>query len=122
MRGIVLALAACAFVPLAAFAQINSSFFGLEISADRNVSWPNNIAQPLKVSAVRLWDSDTRWNQLETSPGEYNWFPLDIMLAQAQGYKQTVLYTFGGVPLSLRPIRTIQVARKAVAPAIRPAT
>ncbi len=98
MRRMFSGLLAGAFVPLAAFAQINSNFFGLAISGNAGVAWPSNIAQPLAVSTVRLWDSGTRWDQLETSNGVYAWGPLDIMLSQAKANNQTVLYTFGGVP------------------------
>ena len=91
-------LAALLFLPIAAGAQISQGYFGLAISNNHGVSWPNNTVQPLQVSAVRLWDSGTRWNQLEIAPGVYNWAPLDAMLAQAQWNHQTVLYTFGGVP------------------------
>ena len=94
----VLGLVALAFVPFASFAEINSNFFGLAISGQGRVAWPNHTAQPLLVSTVRLWDSGTRWDQLETANGVYAWGQLDRMLSQAQANNQTVLYTFGGVP------------------------
>lgn len=96
LTGLVVAL----MVPVAVLAQVPSSFFGLTINGNggNGVAWPNSIAQPVAVNAVRLWDSSTRWNQLETSEGIYNWTALDAMLAQAKAHHQTVLYTFGGVP------------------------
>ena len=94
-RGLITALL---FVPLAGSAEISSSFFGLAVSGNNGVLWPNKIAQPLAVSTVRLWDSGTRWNQLEIGPGVYAWGPLDSMLLQAAANQQSVLYTFGGVP------------------------
>jgi len=81
-------------------AQVPASFFGLTIDGNGGTgfTWPNSIAQPLVVNAVRLWDSGTRWNQIETTEGVYNWSALDAMLAKAKANHQTVLYTFGGVP------------------------
>ncbi len=93
-----LGLVAASFFPLVAFAQIGTNFFGLAISGNNNAAWPNDVAQPLTVKAVRLWDSNTRWDQLEISPGNYAWGPLDGMIIAAQGNNQSVLYTFGGVP------------------------
>jgi len=47
---------------------------------------------------LRLWDSDTAWNNLETSNGVYNWSSLDTMLSEATTLNADVLYTFGKVP------------------------
>lgn len=91
-------LTALLFIPFAGFAQISSNFFGMAVSNNSGVLWPNDIAQPLTLTTVRLWDSGTRWNQLETSPGVYAWTPLDTMLHEANANHQSVLYTFGGVP------------------------
>ena len=101
LAALVLPLAAF-FVPPAAVAQVPSGFFALTINGNGGnggVAWPNSIAQPLAVNSVRLWDSGTRWNQIETSEGVYDWSSLDALLAKAKANHETVLYTFGGVPL-----------------------
>jgi hypothetical protein len=48
---------------------------------------------------VRLWDTGTSWQQIETSRGVYNWSMLDKWLAMAGSHGQDVLYTFGRVPV-----------------------
>jgi hypothetical protein len=45
--------------------------------------------------AQRLWDTGTRWNQIETSRGVYDWSVFDAWLAKATA---PLLYTFGGTP------------------------
>jgi hypothetical protein len=93
-----LGLVAASIFPLVAFAQIGTNFFGLVISNSNNASWPNDVVQPLTVKTVRLWDSNTRWDELEISPGNYAWGPLDRMIIASEWNNQSVLYTFGGVP------------------------
>jgi hypothetical protein len=102
------------------FAQINSSYFGLAISGNAGVVWPSAATQPLKVSAVRAWDSGTRWDQIETAKGVYSWTTLDAFIAQAQAQGQEVLYTFGGVPeFSSAAAQTTHPAAKAAVRATR---
>lgn len=50
-------------------------------------------------SGFRLWDTQTRWAQIETSKGSYDFSTLDAYLAllYSEGVK-TVVYTFGVVP------------------------
>lgn len=50
-------------------------------------------------SGFRLWDTQTRWVQIETANGSYDFSILDAYLAllYSNGVK-TVVYTFGGVP------------------------
>ena len=51
-----------------------------------------------RVGAVRLWDSGTRWAEVEPGRGEYDWTVLDRHVAGAQRAGLPVLYVFGGTP------------------------
>jgi len=74
---------------------IQPDFFGLDVS-NTTVQWPSAAGVPF--GSVRLWDSGTRWNQIETSKGTYTWTALDALVSAANQNGQTVLYTFGGDP------------------------
>ena len=61
-----------------------------------------NIARTVpdaRLTSIRLWDSGTRWDQIETSQGQYNWGTLDAAVdnAQAAGAKN-ILYVLGSTP------------------------
>lgn len=51
-----------------------------------------------QVGAVRLWDSRTRWANIEPSRGAYDWTVPDRLVAGAEGAQLPVLFTFGGTP------------------------
>ena len=74
---------------------IQPEFFGLDVN-NTTIAWPSAAGVPF--GSVRLWDSGTRWNQIETSKGQYTWTALDAMVSAANQNGQTVLYTFGGDP------------------------
>ncbi|MFE3648861.1 helix-turn-helix domain-containing protein [Streptomyces sp. NPDC059152] len=51
-----------------------------------------------RIGSVRLWDSGTRWTELEPRRAAFAWTALDRMVAAARrGGKQT-LFTLGGTP------------------------
>ncbi|MEU3464472.1 helix-turn-helix domain-containing protein [Streptomyces sp. NPDC006733] len=50
------------------------------------------------VGAVRLWDSGTRWSQLEPQRGVFDWAALDRLVGGANRAALPVLFTFGGTP------------------------
>lgn len=62
--------------------------------------WP-----PLNFGMVRLWDSRTRWADLEPARGEWNFGRLDHYVNEAQANGAQVLYTLGSTPrwASTRP-------------------
>lgn len=51
------------------------------------------------LDSIRLWDTGTRWDQIEPEEGVYNWAPLDAAVnnAQAAGAKD-ILYVLGSTP------------------------
>ena len=58
------------------------------------------IAVPKSPGSLRLWDTGTRWDQIETARGVYNWAPLDAAVnrARAAGIRD-ILYVMGSTPL-----------------------
>jgi len=53
----------------------------------------------VSVSAVRLWDSGVRWDQIETSKGVYNWAALDRAVSAAErAGADEILYVLGSTP------------------------
>ncbi len=51
-----------------------------------------------RVGAVRLWDSDTRWAQIQPQRGEFDWSVLDRQVAGANRAGLPVLFVLGGTP------------------------
>ena len=77
---------------------IQADFFSLNVH-DMATPWPPT-AQPVPVpfGSLRMWDTATRWDQIEPSEGTYKWATFDGLVNQAAANGQTVLYTFGGDP------------------------
>jgi hypothetical protein len=51
------------------------------------------------LNAIRLWDTGTRWDQIEPAQGQYNWAPLDSAVANAQAAGATdIMYVLGSTP------------------------
>lgn len=71
----------------------NADLFNLHIVLQ------NTPTPTIGFNGIRLWDTQTRWAQIETSNGAYNFNTLDQYLAAAytSGIKN-VIYTFGEVP------------------------
>lgn len=51
-----------------------------------------------RVGAVRLWDSETRWAQLQPQRGTHDWATLDRLLDSAKKQNLPTLFVFGGTP------------------------
>ncbi|MFF5011340.1 helix-turn-helix domain-containing protein [Streptomyces phaeochromogenes] len=51
-----------------------------------------------RTGALRLWDSETRWAQVEPARGEYDWSTLDRLLNGAERERLPTLFVFGGTP------------------------
>jgi hypothetical protein len=72
--------------------RLASTFFGM--------TWNTTSHFPLiPFGTMRLWDTGTSWQEIETSNGVFNWRGLDSRLAQARDNGKDVLYTFGRVPV-----------------------
>jgi polysaccharide biosynthesis protein PslG len=55
--------------------------------------WPT-----VPVSGVRLWDTGTRWSNINPAPGTYNWAALDGWLNASKTHNANLLYTYGMTP------------------------
>ncbi|MCI3223417.1 helix-turn-helix domain-containing protein [Streptomyces sp. NP-1717] len=64
-----------------------------------------------RTGALRLWDSETRWAQLEPAKGEYDWSTLDRLLDGAEREGLPTMFVFGATPSWAAPD-----ARKAAYP------
>ncbi|MGW0664566.1 helix-turn-helix domain-containing protein [Streptodolium elevatio] len=63
------------------------------------------------VGGVRLWDSETRWAQLQPARGQFEWSTLDRLLDATSREDLPTLFVFGGTPTWAAPD-----ARKAAYP------
>ncbi|WP_258342826.1 beta-galactosidase [Saccharopolyspora gregorii] len=73
-------------------AEIDPDFVGVTVSSSTG-GMPG-----FPVDSVRLWDSGTRWQDLEPERGRYDWRTLDRLLDSAQDAGLPVVFTFGGTP------------------------
>ncbi len=72
---------------------IPATFFGLHFRRDK-IAWPR-----LPFGALRLWDTDTRWHNLNPHPNVYRFAVLDDYLRAArQNGVDDVLLTLGSTP------------------------
>jgi len=73
-----------------------TSFFGMHINGG-NTPWPTDLSVPF--GAWRSHDSGgTRWSEINTAPGAYDWSSLDEWMTLAQQNGQDVLYNFYSTP------------------------
>jgi polysaccharide biosynthesis protein PslG len=72
--------------------RVGSDFFGVHDS-DPVARWP---AAP--VGALRVWDAGAAWNQIETSPGVFDFSRLDAIVDTARAHKADVLIVLGQTP------------------------
>ena len=92
-----------ALICTSAFCQeaVPRSYFGMNLQCcsingtakRRSAPWP-----AAQFGALRIWDADAYWFQVNTSPGVYDWKVIDSWLDKAQAHHQEVMYTFAGVP------------------------
>jgi hypothetical protein len=74
--------------------SIPSTFFGLSENGVAAWSpWPS-----VNFGTLRMWDIGTRWSQVETSSGSYNWSKMDKVVNLARSNGKDLIYTFGGTP------------------------
>jgi hypothetical protein len=61
---------------------------------NRSADWPS-----VPVTGLRLWNTGTTWNDLNTGNGTYNWTPLNNWLSAAKSHGVTdVMWTAGWTP------------------------
>ena len=55
--------------------------------------------QDVSIDAIRLWDTGTRWNEIEPQQGQYNWATLDAAVTNAQAAGASdIMYVLGSTP------------------------
>src|SRR5450432_137777 len=59
--------------------QVPITYFGLHIHDPLKTSWPD-----VQFGTLRLWDTNTRWRELEPSPGHFDFSRLDALVDVAQ--------------------------------------
>jgi DNA-binding SARP family transcriptional activator len=69
--------------------RLDDALFGVTMNSD------SGAMPDFRVGAVRLWDSATRWANVEPEPGRYRWNRLDRLVAGAEAAGHPVLYTMG---------------------------
>ncbi len=74
---------------------IPAAFMGMDMHGGiiTRQPWPS---EPF--GALRLWDSDVSWSNVNLAPGVYDWTALDKWLAKASLHNVDTLYTFGRTP------------------------
>lgn len=75
-------------------AAVAATFFGVH---DGRVS--QGIAPDAPVGSLRFWDSGTSWLHLETSPGLFDWAPLDTAVQTAEAAGARPLLVLGQTPV-----------------------
>ncbi|MEZ5184672.1 MAG: hypothetical protein R2720_02910 [Candidatus Nanopelagicales bacterium] len=80
--------------PKAKWTKVDQSLFGMHVA-----SLSAGTKFPGRLGGVRLWDSGVRWDQIETSRGEFDWERLDTAVATAeQSGAREISYILGSTP------------------------
>jgi polysaccharide biosynthesis protein PslG len=77
--------------PAATGVTVSKYFFGMHDS--NPISWPRT-----PVGSIRLWDAKVAWNQIETSPGVYDWTLLDSLVGTARAHHAEISLVLGQTP------------------------
>lgn len=77
---------------------IQETFFGA--SFNFFTTWPptDGLGHVASLGAIRLWDDEVKWGQINTASGTYSWTLLDSYISMAQSLHADILYTFGDTP------------------------
>ena len=71
--------------------RVPSTFFGMHDSSTQAYG-------RVRFGALRLWDAGVAWNDLETSPGVYDWSRLDSLVSAAQAHGTKVMLVLAMTP------------------------
>ena len=76
-------------------ARVPAAYFGMHVNKWGTFTrWPGELGFGL----VRLWDTGTRWSNLEPARGTWNWTRMDYYVHAAVTAHEQVLYTLGMPP------------------------
>lgn len=73
--------------------KIGSDFFGVHDSDPLGAAWPQ-----APVGSLRVWDAGAAWNQIETSPGVFDFTRLDAIVSAARSHNADTLIVLGQTP------------------------
>ncbi|MFI2039339.1 helix-turn-helix domain-containing protein [Streptomyces bottropensis] len=73
-------------------APVRSTLFGVTINST------TGTMPSFRTGAVRLWDSDTRWSNIQPRRGEFDWDVLDRLVDGAERAALPALFVMGGTP------------------------
>lgn len=75
---------------------LSSTFMGMTVN-----KWPSYRVWPSdqQFGVLRLWDTVTRWEDIEPTKGNWDWTRMDLFVSPARRANQEVLYTLGMTPL-----------------------
>jgi hypothetical protein len=87
---------------------VDAGFFGMHfhrIMLSPGEKAITTVWPPLQFGLIRLWDSRTRWAELEPARGEWRFARMDFYVGQARQRGAEVIYTLGSPPqwASARP-------------------
>lgn len=71
---------------------LDREFFGVTMNSD------TGLMPDFAVSGVRLWETETRWAQVEPQRGKFDWEILERTVRGAEREHLPVLFVFGGTP------------------------
>jgi hypothetical protein len=73
---------------------VSGIFFGMTVNKlGAHQNWPG-----LDTRIIRLWDTGTRWNNLEPEPGKWDFSRSDMYVDYAERHGAQVLFTLGQTP------------------------
>jgi hypothetical protein len=73
-------------------APVPSTLFGVTLNST------TGTMPSFRTGAVRLWDSDTRWSNIQPRRGEFDWSVLDRLVDGAERAGLPALFVMGGTP------------------------
>jgi hypothetical protein len=79
--------------PSAVPGGLGPEFFGMHDSSPVGDTWPS-----APIGSLRVWDAGVAWNQVERTPGTYDWSRLDQIVKTAGDHHTQVLIVLGQTP------------------------
>ncbi len=77
-------------------APLPSTFMGMTVNKWGSYSiWPSAE----QFGLLRMWDTTTRWEDLEPTKGAWDWSRMDLYVGTARRANEEILYTLGMTPL-----------------------
>lgn len=72
--------------------RVEPEFIGATLNSS------TGLMPDFELGSLRLWDSRTRWQNIEPAPGQYDWSILDRLVTNATEAGLPMMFAFGGTP------------------------